>query len=118
MNRSSQLRAAALRFDRFEPGLHLIPDSDLLFIGAGTTLLAYELASAGRLWEDVPSAGFSGWQQFGEVVLMSAELELAAWDLKGQKLWSEFVEPPWDYEVHGEFLDLDVMGKKRRRRLK
>jgi hypothetical protein len=43
---------------------------------------------------------------------MSAELELAAWDLRGNKLWSIFVEPPWGYTVDGEQLHLDVMGMK------
>ena len=44
------------------------------------------------------------------VVLMSAELELAAWDLAGQKLWTTFVEPPWSYEVRNGVVTLDVMG--------
>ena len=43
---------------------------------------------------------------------MSAELEMAAWSLEGHKLWSTFVEPPWDYEVHGDRVALDVMGEK------
>jgi len=43
---------------------------------------------------------------------MSAELELAAWTLAAKKLWSTFVEPPWDYEVHGARVHLDVMGTK------
>ena len=43
---------------------------------------------------------------------MSAELEPAAGDLSGGKLWSTFVEPPWDYEVWDTQLELDVMGKK------
>lgn len=40
---------------------------------------------------------------------MSAELELAAWNVNGGKLWSRFVEPPWDYEVTGEMITLNVM---------
>ena len=43
---------------------------------------------------------------------MSAELELAAWDLEGKKLWATFVEPPWQYSVQGSRLHLDVMGNK------
>jgi hypothetical protein len=27
---------------------------------------------------------------------MAAELELAAWDVGGDKLWSRIVEPPWE----------------------
>jgi hypothetical protein len=41
---------------------------------------------------------------------MAAELELAAWDLRGRKLWSRFVEPPWEYRIEGEVIILDVMG--------
>jgi hypothetical protein len=41
---------------------------------------------------------------------MSAELELAAWDTHGRKLWTRFVEPPWAYTVNGDTIRLDVMG--------
>lgn len=40
----------------------------------------------------------------------SAELELAAWDIRGNKLWSTFVEPPWSFVVDGDTIKLDVMG--------
>lgn len=43
---------------------------------------------------------------------MSAELELAAWDLEGNKLWTTFVEPPWEYAVRDGVVRLDVMGAK------
>jgi hypothetical protein len=42
---------------------------------------------------------------------MSAELELSAWDINGRKLWSKNVEPPWSYEIRGDRVELDVMGK-------
>ncbi|QDV32268.1 hypothetical protein ElP_00910 [Tautonia plasticadhaerens] len=41
---------------------------------------------------------------------MAAELELAAWDVSGRKLWSRFVEPPWEYAVAGKIVAVDVMG--------
>jgi hypothetical protein len=41
---------------------------------------------------------------------MAAELELAAWDINGRKLWSRFVEPPWQYAVARDVITLDVMG--------
>jgi len=107
----------ALRFDPgpgsgFHPGILLVPERDLLFVGAGTSLLAYKLSPVRRLWDDVAACGFWGWRRHGEIVLMSAELELAAWDIDGRKLWSTFVEPPWSYEVHGDRVALDVMGRK------
>lgn len=41
---------------------------------------------------------------------MSAEIEFAAWDRSGTKLWSRFVEPPWEFSVVGDRVQLDVMG--------
>ena len=92
------------------PGVLLAQETDLLFIGAGERLLAYDLTRPARLWEDEADAGFHGWLRHGDTVLMSAELELAAWDITGAKLWTTFVEPPWDYHVDGDIVHLDVMG--------
>jgi hypothetical protein len=84
-----------------------------VFVGAGTSLLAYRLSNVvQRLWEDVADFGFWEWRRHGDLVLMSAETELAAWDIHGRKRWATFVEPPWSYEVHGDRLNLDVMGRK------
>jgi hypothetical protein len=96
----------------FQPGAILLPETHLLLIGAGTRLLAYDVNARRRLWEDVADVGFWGWKRHGDIVVMSAEVELAAWDLHGRKLWSTFVEPPWDYEIWDTQLELDVMGKK------
>jgi hypothetical protein len=41
---------------------------------------------------------------------MAAELELAAWGTGGDKLWSRFVEPPWEFGVEGEVVAVNVMG--------
>jgi hypothetical protein len=101
----------ALTFDPgFGPGFLLIPERRRLFVGAGTTLIAYELSPIRRLWEATTNFGFWSWRQHGDIVLMSAELELAAWDVDGKKLWSTFVEPPWSYAVDGDTIKLDVMG--------
>jgi hypothetical protein len=96
----------------FHPGALLVAETGILFLGAGERLLAYELGSPRRLWEDAADVGFWGWARHGGVVLMSAELEIAAWDTRGRKLWSTFAEPPWDYEVVDGRVELDVMGKK------
>jgi hypothetical protein len=56
--------------------------------------------------------GFLRWDQRGATILLSAELELAAWDIDGRKLWTTFVEPPWHYSIAGSAVDLDVMGIK------
>ena len=96
----------------FYPGALIVPETHLLFIGAGTRLLAYRLDQPERLWEDKADVGFWNWERHGEFVIMSAELELAAWDIHGVKRWSTFVEPPWDYTIEGDLIYLDVMGKQ------
>ena len=83
----------------------------MLFVGAGERSLAYDLAYPARLWEDVVDY-FCRWARYGEVVIMEAELELAAWNLQGTKLWTTVVEPPWSYEVTDDVLGLDIMGVK------
>jgi hypothetical protein len=86
----------------FIPGVLLIPESQRLFIGAGRRLLAYDLLRPARLWEDWTECGFWFWRRWGEIVLMGAETEIAAWHIDGQKLWSRFVDPPWDYRFEGD----------------
>lgn len=99
----------------FAPGVLLVPERRQLFIGAGTRLLAYQARTGGwrRDWIDETPVGFWGWRRHGEVVVMSAELELAAWTGDGRKLWSTFVEPPWTYGVTDGRVVLDVMGEIR-----
>ncbi len=96
----------------FYPGVLVVPETDVLFVGAGERLLAYDLAHPARLWEDVADTAFWRWARHGEVVIMSAELELAAWNVEGTKLWTTSVEPPWGYEVTDDVLELDIMGVK------
>jgi hypothetical protein len=99
----------------FNPGLLIVPETGIVFIGAGTRVLAYALRpTPARLWIGAADTGFWGWARFENIVLMSAELELAAWTIEGQKLWTTFVEPPWSFTVSGEQVDLDVMGTKSR----
>lgn len=93
------------------PGALIAPDRDVLFVGGGERLLAYDLRQPRRLWEDSVEGGFWGWSRHGDVVLMAGELELAAWTVTGERLWSTFVEPPWSFGVEGETVRLDVMGK-------
>jgi hypothetical protein len=90
----------------------LVPETGLLFIGAGERLLAYKLDSRERLWIDRTEFGFLAWARHGDRVILSGELELACWDIDGKKCWSCFVEPPWTYSVVEKTVYLDVMGKK------
>jgi hypothetical protein len=63
-----------------------------------------------RVWEDHADAGFWWWDRQEDTILMAAELELAAWDIHGHKLWTMFVAPPWSYSVHDGVIQLDVMN--------
>jgi hypothetical protein len=96
----------------FPPGVLIVPETEVAFIGAGTRLLCYRRAADQwvRLWEDAADVGLWGWRRHGEVVVMSAEIEIAAWNVRGEKLWTTFVEPPWGYEVIEGTVRLDVMG--------
>jgi hypothetical protein len=95
----------------FSPGVLIVPESGVAFVGAGTKLRAYRVGPApALLWTDVADIGFWGWRRHGTTILMSAELELAAWDIGGQKLWTRYVEPPWSYTVEDDLVTVDVMG--------
>jgi hypothetical protein len=96
-----------------DPGVALPPGGNVVFVGAGERLLAYRMADPAppvRLWEDACDLGFFCWALHGDTVLMSAELELAAWTVTGVKLWTMFVEPPWSYTVDGARVRLEMMG--------
>ena len=90
-----------------------MPETGLLLIGAGERLLAYDIRVPERLWEDRAEFGFWAFARHGDVILMLAELELAAWTTGGRKLWTMFVEPPWTCTVSGQTVTLDVMGQVR-----
>lgn len=94
------------------PGVLVVPDRLQVFVGAGRVLAAFDRRDGHwqRTWTDEAEAGFWDWAQHGDVVLMAAELELAAWTTDGTKLWSRFVEPPWSFSVLDERVRLDVMG--------
>ncbi len=94
----------------FHPGAIIVPETDLLMLGAGTRLLAYKLDPPYLLWEDSADMGFWGWERHGDTIVMAAELEMAAWNMQGRKLWSRFVEPPWTYRVVEGGVLLDIMG--------
>jgi hypothetical protein len=96
----------------FPPGIIIIPETSLLLIGAGEHLFAYQLDIPKKLWEDGAELGFLHWERYGDYIIMSGEVELAVWDIHGVKLWTTFVEPPWEYTVHEDTVHLDVMGKK------
>src|SRR5579862_105045 len=42
----------------FNPGILLVPETDTLFVGAGEHLLAFDVATPRRLWQDKADTGF------------------------------------------------------------
>ncbi len=96
----------------FYPGALLVPETHYVFIGAGKRLLAYTWDPPKKVLTETLSVGFLGWSRYGQFVIMSSELELAVWNINGEKLWSTFVEPPWNYTIENDELHLDVMGKE------
>ncbi len=101
----------------FMPGIAIVPETQTLFLGVGKLIRAYSLSTGDEWWSDTADAGFWAWERHGDVVLMLAELQFAAYDLSAKRLWSTFVEPPWSHEIRGELVELDVMGQKCRFRL-
>lgn len=98
-------------YQGFHPGILVVEETHLLLIGAGTRLLAYDLRSVKRLWQDEADTGFWGWERHDDIIFMLAELEFAAWDIHGKKLWTTYVEPPWGFTVRGDQVELDIMGE-------
>jgi hypothetical protein len=86
----------------FHPGVMVIPEAYIAFIGAGRRLLAYDLKVPRRLWMERSACAFRRWEQSGDIVLMHDEMELAAWTTASQKLWATFADPPWSCRVDGE----------------
>lgn len=95
----------------FHPGFLVVPETSILFVGAGEQLLGYNIERRERIFEDRTDCGFWGWTRQGDYVLMAAELEFGVWRKTGEKLWSVFVEPPWTFNVSGENVELDIMGQ-------
>lgn len=96
----------------FNPGVLVVPETSVVFVGAGTSILCFSLAPITRLARERVEVGFWQWQRHGELVIMSAELEFSVWSSRGKKLWSRFVEPPWYFVVQGDEVVLDVMGDR------
>lgn len=96
----------------FHPGFLVIPESDVLFIGAGQRILLYNLKQVKKIDEDFYNEGFLGWIRYRDYVIMLAELDVTCWRSSGEKMWSRFVEPPYNVEFEDNKIILDIMGKK------
>lgn len=99
----------------FHPAVALIEETGVLFVGAGTHAYALDVKRGTILTAHPLELGFWQWKRVGELVLMSAELELAAFDLRGELRWTAAVEPPWSCVVQGDEVEVDVMDQPKRR---
>ena len=95
----------------FSFGAFFVPETDLLFLASDENIWIYDLVTTNLVQQDCTDFGFWGWERYNDVVFMSAELELVAWSLTGEKLWSRFAEPPWEFNVQDGQVVLDIMGK-------
>ena len=98
----------------FNPGILVVPETRVLFLGAGERILTYELSGPERLSEESVFCGFWRWSCHGDRIVMSGELELTGWSTEGHEVWSYRydVEPPWSFEVQGGRIIVDVMGER------
>jgi hypothetical protein len=96
----------------FGCGVHLVPETGVLLLGCGESVCAYDMATGNKLHHDITPYAFHSWGRHGDVVVMSAELEVAAYALDGTRLWAATVAPPWDYGVAGERMHTIVMGHR------
>lgn len=92
------------------PQALIIPETQMLFLGAGERIAAYRLDPPEKVWQDTAELGFHAFDRHGQFVIMRAELGIAVWTIQGKKEWAQFVEPPWTYMIDNETMHLDVMG--------
>lgn len=103
--------ASYARSAGFVPGVVVVPEAQRLFVAIGKRVAVYSLAPPARIWEGAVQHGALGWARYGDYVILAAELEMAAFDAAGRPLWSMYVEQPWNYEVHGDLVRVDVKGR-------
>ena len=70
------------------PGVLVVPETNILFVGAGTRVTVYDLENPRLVWEDYAIGGFSLWERHGDVVLAVGPHELTGWSIHGARLWT------------------------------
>ena len=111
-------RSDPIEYGGFDPGLLVVPETDTLFVGAGTIVRTYDLKDQRIRFEKELSCGFWGWSRHQDLILMQEELEFGIYTLDGQETWSTFVEPPWTFDIEGDHVKLNVMDEISYRDLK
>ncbi len=96
----------------FDPGIYLIEESERLFIGAGSTVLVFDIQSLTLITEEYFQEGFLRWKRYKDKVLMMAELDIACFDIYGKKIWERFIEPPYDIEFSEECVLVKMLDEE------
>ena len=97
------------------PGVLIVPETNRLFIGAGSRMLAYDLTTCQRVWiEDAQNMMlFWSWLRQGQCVFALGELELAVYELDATPRFRVPVDPPWTFEVSGDVLTVETDSERR-----
>lgn len=77
------------------PHVLLVPETSVLFVGAGTTVVAVKVPEMTRLLEDDVTL-FWGFERVGECVLMLSEVDAALYSPTAEVLGRAPVEPPYE----------------------
>lgn len=93
------------------PSALLAAETGMLFVGAGKTLYGFDLNAPRLLWSRIVDSGFGCWSRQGDLILMSAVTEVAAWNLQGAPLWTTHLEPSCTYRVDQGMIHLDVINQ-------
>lgn len=104
-------RSDPIDYGGFHPGLLVAPETNTLFVGAGTVIRTYDLKQQKKRFEKELPCGFWGWIRHNDLVIMQEELQFGIYTLDGQEIWSTYVEPPWTFEIHGGLVTLNVMDE-------
>jgi hypothetical protein len=96
----------------FGAGAILVPETRRLFVAGGARAICYHHDGDRwwRQWEREVEVTVWGLARHGAHIVMSSELEVVVWDIKGVRRLSAGVEPPWSYDIQGNRMRLDVDG--------
>jgi len=103
-----QVHGAPLEHTWRPLALLFVPETGILFAGAGTTAVAIDVNKGRRIWTDGKSDLIWCWLRAGDVMVLVDELELTAYDLHASKLWRTYIEPPHDVRVVGDELHVSA----------
>ena len=90
-------RTEPVGYAGFRPGIHY--EKGILFIGAGTVVKTFDLATNKYIFEKNNGMGFWGWTKQNNFIFQQEETDFGVFSLSGTQLWDTFVSPPYNFEV-------------------